>query len=785
MRAAIAVATGAVNQRWRELAMVVALTAIIVGVALSLAGGARRTVSTVDRLRRTSLAADLLVQPDPVDHRVEQLRAHTGVAAVGQRGVAYVRVRGSDVDLGSQVVAAVAVHASYGRTIDRPILLAGSFPDSRDPHEVLLTEAGADAYDVGPGDELVLESLTPPQVEQLVFQGKRVASFDGPVVTVKVAGVGRTVDEALGRGGDHFILTPAFWQRYRADIGGFDNILLVRVQEGASLDAVGEAARQLWVDDDELFVDPTAAHASGIEDLVRAEAIALLIVGALVVLAGVVILSQALSRSADELTADAPALAALGMTRGQRLLAAASPLFAAGLIGAVIGAIGTALASGAFPTGRAADIEPSPGLRMDATLLAGGIMVTALFFGGAASALVLRADRTPARFGTVSAVARMAARGPAVVSAAAHLVARRGVPVRSGVAAAVVALAGTVAALIFGASLHRFVSDPAQDGWNWDTRIGVGADLDDEAARSIAEELARQAGVREVAVVRQRSFRFAGREVQLYGVESVRGKVDLTVLAGRPPAAPDEVALGSHTAERVGAHLGDRIELDGSNGVVRQYRVTAVVRFPNIGRDTPADGIAMTLDALEDLAPVDPADGGGFADLLVRWEPGTDGAGVLEDFTEDFTSVSTGDPSSEVVMLGEARSAPPLLIAVLGVLGLAALAHALAMAVVHARHDLGVLAALGFDRLQRRGVVFVQAAGYLLAGLGLGIPLGLAAGRWSWILLADRLGIDPNPSVPTSAVLLIPVAVALVFTVALLPARLAHRVPAASVLRAE
>jgi hypothetical protein len=82
----------------------------------------------------------------------------------------------------------------------------------------------------------------------------------------------------------------------------------------------------------------------------------------------------------------------------------------------------------------------------------------------------------------------------------------------------------------------------------------------------------------------------------------------------------------------------------------------------------------------------------------------------------------------------------------------------------------------------------VNATPLVLAGLLallIGLPVGVALGRWRWTLLADRLGIPSEPVGPVSAVLLaVPATFALRDLVAALPGRHAGAVPAATVLRA-
>jgi ABC-type antimicrobial peptide transport system permease subunit len=82
--------------------------------------------------------------------------------------------------------------------------------------------------------------------------------------------------------------------------------------------------------------------------------------------------------------------------------------------------------------------------------------------------------------------------------------------------------------------------------------------------------------------------------------------------------------------------------------------------------------------------------------------------------------------------------------------------------------------------------VYWEATALAAAALLIGVPLGVLAGRWAWVLFASSAGVDPDASIPVTLVLLtIPVTVAMAGLIALWPARAAARVRPAVVLRAE
>jgi predicted lysophospholipase L1 biosynthesis ABC-type transport system permease subunit len=69
------------------------------------------------------------------------------------------------------------------------------------------------------------------------------------------------------------------------------------------------------------------------------------------------------------------------------------------------------------------------------------------------------------------------------------------------------------------------------------------------------------------------------------------------------------------------------------------------------------------------------------------------------------------------------------------------------------RRDLAVLKTLGFVRGQVSAAVAWQATTVALVALAVGLPLGVALGRWSWSLLIDRIGLGAEPVTPWPALL--------------------------------
>jgi ABC-type antimicrobial peptide transport system permease subunit len=147
--------------------------------------------------------------------------------------------------------------------------------------------------------------------------------------------------------------------------------------------------------------------------------------------------------------------------------------------------------------------------------------------------------------------------------------------------------------------------------------------------------------------------------------------------------------------------------------------------------------------------------------------------------------ISQGKPT-DIVNFGRVEGTPYLLGAVLAAVSIATLAYILVSAVRRRRRDLAVLKTLGFVRRQVRATVACQATTVVSVSLLVGIPLGIAVGRWLWTRFADDLGIVTVPVVPAIAIVLTAV-VALVIAnvIAAAPAALAARTRPAVVLRSE
>jgi predicted lysophospholipase L1 biosynthesis ABC-type transport system permease subunit len=174
-------------------------------------------------------------------------------------------------------------------------------------------------------------------------------------------------------------------------------------------------------------------------------------------------------------------------------------------------------------------------------------------------------------------------------------------------------------------------------------------------------------------------------------------------------------------------------------------------------------------------------------DFLVRLDPSSDRSQALDALQRSFPSAVVNPiPHPDIKNLARVSYLPGLLAAVMGLLALATVIHALASSVRRRRRDLAVLKTLGFLPRQVSATVAWQAIAFATAAALAGLPLGIVAGRWAWQLVAVQLGVVYQPVVPLPLVL--PVAAG-TFVVAILvaagPGWVASRIPPATVLRSE
>jgi hypothetical protein len=222
----------------------------------------------------------------------------------------------------------------------------------------------------------------------------------------------------------------------------------------------------------------------------------------------------------------------------------------------------------------------------------------------------------------------------------------------------------------------------------------------------------------------------------------------------------------------------------------RRATVVGKVLLPETSHTAYDQSALMTRDAvdeiLEAIPPTGPEDLWDFA--LVRWAPGAQATGdarlsKIAGKTYYFQPATLPPAVSELHTL---RVLPLVLAVFFGLLAIATVAHALVTTVRRRRHDLAIMRAFGFTARQSRVAIAWQATLLAIAGVIVGVPLGLIAGRTIWRWLANDYPIVYVPPIELVAILLvIPAALLVVNAIAVGPARAAAKIRPAEALRVE
>ena len=161
-------------------------------------------------------------------------------------------------------------------------------------------------------------------------------------------------------------------------------------------------------------------------------------------------------------------------------------------------------------------------------------------------------------------------------------------------------------------------------------------------------------------------------------------------------------------------------------------------------------------------------------------------ASINERFPESVSDESVPAPPAGVGNLLGVRGLPRSLAAFVVALGLGSLAHVLATTLGRRRHELATLRSLGLTPRQKVGCIVWQAVTIAAAGLLIGIPIGLIAGRAAWWAVADPIGVRTDASRPLIGVIAVCVAALLAALLAIPLGRRANlTAPAARALRVE
>ena len=353
------------RRRWRATLLLVLLVGLIGGIVLTTVASTRRSSTAYERFREETLAGDLDIAPsDPSEEDFEAIRDLPQVEAMTRLAFPFIVPKGEGLYPFLDFLAMSEVDNEFGRTMNLPRMLAGRLPPPGSVHDMVVSENYAAEADLAVGDEVTFESYAPDQFESLFTTGDA-GPPAGPEVTLTVAGILRVPDflsESVGSFSPRVFMNQAFLEEYGDEMAVYPGGAAVRLRNGAAdVPAVIDAVRALFPDDAELELQPASDLSDRIEESLDVLVLGLLLCALLAVLAGVVVLGQALARHLSRDGADERNLTSLGMRRRERvasLVAAAVPVAVGGTLLAGVLAV---VASPLMPVGLARKAEPDRG----------------------------------------------------------------------------------------------------------------------------------------------------------------------------------------------------------------------------------------------------------------------------------------------------------------------------------------------------------------------------------------------------------------------------------------
>jgi ABC-type antimicrobial peptide transport system permease subunit len=816
-----------VRRRWPALLSLALLLGLIGGVVLTAAAGARRTDTAYPRLLTWANASQVDIVPENTGftgyyRALDRLPHVAAMTTVSIYNVVLSPRNPGLVNLMSSPDGAMGV------SVDRVKILAGRLYDPRAPGQAMVDQRLASTEHLTPGSTLRLYGVpsAPSGVPEynkavtLTFRVTGIVVFDDEIVPT---GSNNTLPTAL-------VSSPFTATTAAANLSAGDEAA-VRLQPGASQTAFTSAAetlaRRYAGTGRNIITLPLSDQVNATERAIRPEAVALAVFAGLTGLIALAVIGQLLSRQLALDAAEFPVLRALGVNRATLVTLSLARLGIVTVTGAIV-AVAIAIAtSPLMPIGPARLAEPHPGVEVNLAILGAGFAAIALLPLAVLLPPAWRAARQaqgplgmaeptprqsrPSRLAAALTHAGSVTGGAGVAMAFEPGHGRTAVPVRSALAGSVIAVAALAAAAVFGASLIGLVSTQHDYGQNWVQEVDFNFGT---ASPTQGTQMAHAiTAIDGYAAGNYGQLTIDGKIVPAIGLDQVRGGGYLTLLAGRAPTAPDEIAVGAQTLRAIGARLGQTVTVTVNQditgpGPARRMRVVGVAVLPafsrgsftptGLGTGAALPAIALSAGTREGTTD-SPCRPGGlcYNFFLLRYKPGTDLAAEAAMITKVLTS--NGCPVGSCIVPAVAdqrpgdiknyasiRDTPLALAVVLAVLAVGTLAHVLLTGVRRRRRDLALLKTLGFTRRQVLGTVAWEASALAAVALLVGLPLGVVAGHWAWAVFASAAGVSTAATVPLATVLLaIPATLLAANVIAAAPGWEAARLRPALVLRTE
>jgi hypothetical protein len=821
------------RRRWSGYLTLALLIGLVGGVALGSLTAARRTYASYPEFLASTNPSDLLVLPQTSSPEAGLVRELARLPHV------------RSAEEGEQITAATLTPAGRVKTIletqvelvaspdglftdqDRLRIIQGRAADPARAREVVATNEAAAILGIHVGSRIAV-GIEPDTAKSVRFYRTTVLT----VVGIGVLGLQVVHDDIDTNRAGFLVGTPALLRQFESccATNSYDGLQL---DGGSSSDVPVEREYEHLIDAPatsygQLVVYQTTAIEAEAQQAIRPEAIALAVFGVIALLAALIIGTQAISRRLYANASETGVLRALGATPAATMADGLLGIAGAVAAGVVLAAAVALALSPLELFGPVAAVEPTPGIHADWTVLGLGTLALAVILGAVAAAISFRlaphrvARRAAAGSrGSGTVAAALAAGLPASGAAGLRFAlepghGRTAVPVRSVIAGTVLAVFVGIATLTFGASLSTLISHPSLYGWNFSYALYSVDGYGSVPSRWVAPLLARDPDVAATTGVYFATIQIDGQTVPAMAAR-VPAAIAPSSLTGHALTGPGQIVLGPATLAALHKRLGETVTVsEGQIVPPVRLRITGTAALPTIGdvigvHASLSTGALLSTQAVpaRDLDAYGPVSGPNA--IFIRLRPGvTPAAGarslnqIADQLNRDsrspaaesvigdqgsyikFISVLPVQRPAEIVNYKSMGAMPAILAGGLAAGAIAGLGLTLIASVRRRRRDLALLKTLGFTRGQLAAAIAWQAATIAVIGLLIGVPTGVAAGRWLWLAFAHQLSAVPDPVVPGGSIALAgAAALVLANLVAALPGRSAGRTPAAIVLRAE
>ncbi len=796
------------------------IVGLVGGVSIAGVAAARQTQSAFPRILAASNPSDLDVDPgaysarvvDQISHLPRVRSAESYVALYGLRAL-----RSGFADertpFNRQVEFVGSLDGLYFGQ-DRVIITSGRRASPGRPGEIVISEQTARRLGLRIGQSLTYNFYSGQQASDPGFD----PMTRPPVhrVRLTITGIGVFTDEVVQDDIDRIyrvLATPALTRQELRCCAAYiwTGLRLARGDRDVA-PVQREFIKLLPPGTEGVFRVTSVVEGQG-ERAVRPVSVAAGMFGLIAALAALVLALQAIRRKILSGRDARRILRAVGASPFAITLDASIGVIVAIAVGALLAVAVAAAVSPLAPLGQLHRLEPDPGVSFDWTVLGAGAAFFLLALSGATAVLayaeVLAHSQRRGTAGRRSAITAATAplSLPATAMAGIGFAFEPGPdgsprPALPSISGTVVAIIIGVASLVFGASLSNLISHPALYGWTWDREILAGSGYGNIPLPQARLLLGHDPDIAAWSGAYFGSVEINGHSVPAIGTTSSR--VSPPILAGHAVAGPTQIVLGPETLALVGGHVGGTVRVfNGKTTLIMRVAGTATMPAIGVGHGIhPSLGGGAVLPA--SALPQDLLTNGignralqGPNTILVRFRPGVDHAAAIRRLerigsrlsrtrsVEDIQVLPVQRPA-EIVNYRTMGTAPLVLAGMLAAGAVVTLTLTLAASVRLRSRDLALLKTLGFVRKQVVAVVIWQASIPVAIGTVVGVPLGIATGRFLWARFATELNVVPQPAISMATVTVVAIStLALAILTAVVPGWRAARTSVATMLRAE